>query len=418
MATPFLLSESGSTRATAYQFGNKAVTIGNKTHVTWLDAIALVKGRTYDHETKTWGKTIDISEGCDNHTNPAITADADGHIHMAWGPHGVWGNWNMGCFKWARTEHPGDMSSWVEEQSFGYSATYACLIHTTDGADAIVYRGGESPASAMFQKKRKLGGWTSAQAVLGQEIEPQYTNMGAHVACAADGTLYMGCHFYNVGSGSNPCVTGDRSLMGSQGAAVLKSRDQGQTWTTLGGAPVTVPTLYNQSLSIPTSGDDARLTGLVTDSKNRLWALTCCARLNTRDLLLSCWANGRWETTNLAAIIPPEYNPIFAAMTIDTDDRKHIVFNAPTLAADADIALAWGHPSCEVFHITTDASGGNATCAMASTADKTLANWLPAISLPGIHHPVEKPVILYTRGLPGKGCSPDTTTEVYCVLPE
>ncbi|MHC4884812.1 MAG: hypothetical protein ACYTGH_06995 [Planctomycetota bacterium] len=55
---------------------------------------------------------------------------------------------------------------------------------------------------------------------------------------------------------------------------------------------------------------------------------------------------------------------------------------------------------------------------MVSTPDDKLANWLPAISLPGLHHPVEAPVILYTRGEPGTGCSPETTTEVYCVLPD
>jgi hypothetical protein len=335
---------------------------------------------------------------------------------MAWGPHGIWAGWNHGMFKWARTERANDISSWVDEHNFGYSGTYACLVHTTAGQDVLVYRGGESPASAMFQVQRKEGGWTSAKAIFGQAIEPQYTNMGAHVTCAGDGTLYMGCHFYNVGSGSNPPVGGDRSLMGSLGAAALKSADLGRTWTDLAGRPVVTPVLYSAEIAIPACGEDPRLTGLVTDSKHRLWALTNSSRLENRELLLSCWDGGRWQTTNLAAAIPNAYNPIYAVLSIDADDRKHVVFNAPALPADTDASLVWGHPSNEVFHLTTDAAGANASCTMASTPDDSCANWLPAISLPGLHHPVAEPVILYTHGEPGTGCSPETTTDVYCVL--
>ena len=53
-----------------------------------------------------------------------------------------------------------------------------------------------------------------------------------------------------------------------------------------------------------------------------------------------------------------------------------------------------------------------------SIPDDKLANWLPAISKAGGYHPVGAPVILYTHGEPGEGCSPPTETEVYCVMPE
>ena len=53
-AEPFLLSHTGSTRATAYNWGNKIITRDGQTHVVWLDAIATVCGRTYDHESQRW----------------------------------------------------------------------------------------------------------------------------------------------------------------------------------------------------------------------------------------------------------------------------------------------------------------------------------------------------------------------------
>ena len=46
---PILLSSSGFTRATAYGFSNKSATLDGRTHVVWLDAVAQVRGRTYDH---------------------------------------------------------------------------------------------------------------------------------------------------------------------------------------------------------------------------------------------------------------------------------------------------------------------------------------------------------------------------------
>ena len=58
---PFLLSKSGSTRATSYNWGNKILTLDGKTHVVWLDAPAVVCGRSYDHQSATWGETVNTA---------------------------------------------------------------------------------------------------------------------------------------------------------------------------------------------------------------------------------------------------------------------------------------------------------------------------------------------------------------------
>lgn len=36
----------------------------------------------------------------------------------------------------------------------------------------------------------------------------------------------------------------------------------------------------------------------------------------------------------------------------------------------------------------------------------------------GLHHPVERPLLLYTRGVKGVGCSPPDRTEVWGVWVE
>jgi hypothetical protein len=65
----FRLSQTGSTRATSYNWGNKILTLNGKTHVVWLDAPATICGRTYDHQSKTWGEIVRIDDGCDNHAS-------------------------------------------------------------------------------------------------------------------------------------------------------------------------------------------------------------------------------------------------------------------------------------------------------------------------------------------------------------
>lgn len=88
LSEPFCISTSGSTRATSYNWSNKALTRDGKTHVVWLDSVATVCGRTYDHTSQSWGDTVRIADGSDNHTNPCITTDEDGHIRLTYGPHG------------------------------------------------------------------------------------------------------------------------------------------------------------------------------------------------------------------------------------------------------------------------------------------------------------------------------------------
>lgn len=393
----FLLSGKGSTRATAYEFSNKSVTLYGKTHVVWLDAIAQVCGRTYDHATQSWSEAFRLFEGCDNHTSPALTADKNGRLRLAYGPHGVWEKWNHGQFKWAISERPGRIDSWTGEHSFGYSATYACMVHTPSGLDVIVYRGGEKPASLMFQKQRVLGGWTTAREIMRQEIEPQYTHNGATIVCDAQGALYVAGHFYN-----------DRTDGKSAGVAVLKSTDMGESWTDMRGEVSPVPICYCARFAIPHGGEgDLTVAGLAVDSRGKLWVSTSWC--------LSYWSGDKWESIDLSPFLPEDRRVQYGPITIDSGNRIHMVVGLNK--ADA-VGEAWGHTSREVFHLVSRDRGTSFECNQVSTPDESMANWLPNISLAGPFHPVEKPVILYTHGVPGKGCSPLTETEVYCVMVE
>ncbi len=74
-----VLSERGCGRATAYPFSNKIVTIGGKTHVSWLDTEKgkfLVKIQTLDRGTGEWSAVYTVGQALDNHGEPALTCDS------------------------------------------------------------------------------------------------------------------------------------------------------------------------------------------------------------------------------------------------------------------------------------------------------------------------------------------------------
>ena len=418
-AEPFLLSESGSTRATAYGFSSKSITRDGKTHVVWLDAVARVSARTYDHDTRSWSETFLVGEGQDNHASPALVVDRAGYLHIAYGPHSR--GWNDGRFKYALSQQPNRADHWQQPEetiaNFGCRATYACLIHTPAEVDAIVYRGGDYPLSLMFQRRHPLGGWTPAQAIFRQDIVPQYTHYGGTCACGANGTLYVAGHFYNVGA-REPGGAGERAEQRSHGMAIVKTPDLGETWTDLAGEAVRVPTPYDGRIAIPPVGENLRVAGLAVDSVGRPWTLALHPDVGHPRLLLSHWADGGWRTTDLAAHLPPGREASDAAMTIDSQDRVHLAVSAVDVEAassDAPEVHAWGHPSNDVFHLMFEPTSGTATCTQVSRGGPA-ANWLPSISRSGVFHPVHRPTILYTSGVPGRTCSSPERTKVYCVL--
>jgi len=427
---PFLLSDTGSDRATAYNCSNKAITRDGRTHVVWTDAISWTRGRTYDHTTMQWGPTVTIGQGVDNHNNPTLTADSHGHLHISYGPHGLFQEYpdgfRHGQVKSGRSTLPNALEGLEEIASaYGYAATYSCLVHVPDGGagyNAAVYRGGESPEGTIFQRTNAIGAWLPGQALTYQDITPGYTNVNAMIAVDARGTLYVASHYFS----------GERN--DSLGVTVMKSDDHGLTWTDMTGVPASLPIRYSERFAAPAPPreTDPRLDGMVVDGRSQVWVLTSCFNPRQRQMLLSCWRDGRWETMDLSQFIPAHLSPMMACLSVDTANRIHVLTttlnhtllthpNARTYGEDEQW---WAHRSMEVAHIVSDRSGQRFQYRQISTPDDETPNWLPAISKPGPCHPVANPVLLYTHGHcgnraePTSRCRPTVRTEVYCVLAE
>jgi hypothetical protein len=187
--------------------------------------------------------------------------------------------------------------------------------------------------------------------------------------------------------------------MRSYGAAVLRSTDQGDTWTDLQGGAVGTPTTYSHRVAVPPLD---------------LWTLTINPKTTDDEIWLNKWVGQTWETTQLESYLPTGRLAVEGMMTIDTRDRIHLVITALD-GEQATDGKFWGHPSSEVFYLQSADGGATFSCDQLSPTNPEQPNWLPSISRPRPYHPVENPTILYTTGGPGEGLRPDLKTQVWCV---
>ena len=419
-STPFLLSDRGSDRATAYGFSNKIVALGGATHVVWLDSVSRVRGRTYDHAKREWSEVVEIGDGYDNHCTPSLTADSQGRLHVAFGPHGCNDPFDggprspcaTGQFRYAVAPSPNSLDGLGARcERFGYAATYASLVIAPDDTPCIVYRGGERPRKVVFQKRQDS--WTFARALMRKDIPPVYTHYGQKLVCHTDGTLYAGCHFYHT-----PFRKPYDEAEACPGLAVLKSTDLGETWTDLSGEPADTPITYGPRFAPPHPPRACRpyLNGMAVDPGGRPWVHAASPLGLDFGSLVSRWDGAAWRAADLADFLPPDRGSLGGPMCVDTRGRVHVVVTAVDLNALTPGEKTWGHPSNEVFHLMSSNGGKTFDCKRISDGDPAVANWLPAISQAGPHHPVDLPVILYTKGRTGRTCRDPIETEVYCAF--
>jgi len=400
---PFLLSDAGSTRATAYNMSNKSVRVGSKTHVTWLDAVSGVRVRTYDHETGEWSATVAVDDGHDNHTNPAMSRTPEGKLRIAYGPHGFWeGNlWNAARFKLVESDRPGDVSSWTHYSSTGYGATYACLVTDSEGRDHLVYRGGTVPPSCFYERRQPNNVWDLVTKLSGQRNFSGYTFVGANLVVGPKDVLYCGFMYYSIDIGR------------SVGVCVLKSEDAGESWMGVDGRPVQLPLLYDPAFAVPHKGNNPYLGSLAVDLDGNLVGLTMDAGESRMGTFLSVHRNGEWQTTQLEPFMPEGWQLQHGNVTVDAKGRILVVMSA--CDARVPVEEMWGHPSTECFLLASGDGGRTFRATQLSPTSSDAASWLPNISRVGPGHDLSRPVVLYTHGVAGEGCQPPDRTEVYAV---
>ncbi len=393
-----VLSEDGCGRATAYSEFNKIVTIGAKTHVSWLDSENgkfLVKIQTLDRETGRWSAVYTVGEAYDNHGGPSLTCDSSGYLHIVYYPH-------HHPFRYRRSVRPNDASQWSEEVQFGKKCTYSSMVCTADDKLMLVYRESGSRQWVLnLYEKLANGAWKGPRTILHGNAPSGYTRWQAALVPGRDGkTLHMSFMLF------------ERALT-EVGYAIgyLRSPDAGMSWQRSDGKSVALPatpaTIEIVAGSTNVEGPtNFRPGNIALDSDGVPWLVY--SRIDREPFeawVAGLTAEGKWKKIPLLPVIERKWKgrgvKTPGSVVFGRDGTMYVVVT--TVKSDTGDELAfWGHPTAEVVLLVSKDRGRTFSLFEVSGADDSAANWLPNLERPTTSEPIKVPSLIYTHGPRGK----------------
>ena len=404
----FVLSEHGCGRATAYSEFNKIVTIGDKTHVSWLDSESgkfLVRIRTLDRETGKWSPTYTVGQAFDNHGGPSLTSDSSGYLHIVYYPH-------HHPFGYRRSLRPNDASEWTQETSFGTTCTYSSLICMPDDTLVLACRESSKQRWKLNLYQKSPGGdWRGPRTILHGQSPSGYTRWQAAMALGSDDkTIHMSFMLY------------EQSLK-KVGYAVgyLRSADKGDTWRRSDGTPVDLPatpeTIDVVAGARTTDGPaNFRPGNIAVDPDGAPWLIYC--RMDRQPF--DTWIarpdeNGRWRSVSLLPWIQRQWSDRTVktpgSIVFDRDGTMYLAVTTVDKSIE-DASAQWGHPSAEIALLVSKDRGRTFEVFAASSPDPLAPNWLPNLERPTGPQPVDVPALIYTHGLRGENNQQIMSNEV------
>lgn len=392
-----LLSERGCGRATGYAEANKIVTLGDKTHAAWLDSDPdgfRVRVRTLDRKTGTWSETVTIDEAYDNHGGPALTADSEGYLHIAYYPH-------HHPMRYRKSVRPNDASEWMPVVEVGSRATYPTLVCGPDDTLYLSFResSNDEPWRVdLYTKPKGSDAWQGPTRILVADEGGYAHFMEAFAWDWNAGVLHLATRLY----GGDP----------PRGHTVghMKSADQGKTWTKHDGTPIELPAT-SHSIDIVEQERDGSGVGLRAGSiavgpEGRPYIL--CATYDK--LPLEAWVaspdkQNQWQRTRLRDFLPAEYAEWGASTPGGiTYSENGTLYVAAQIAQPPGIkdTTIWGNPSTEIVLFESNDAGQTFAARIVTTPDATRPRWLPSMERHAGHHRVQgAPGLMYTDG--GRG---------------
>ena len=224
-----LLSSAGSQAATN-EAGNKVVTVGRRTHVTWQDVTPdgyFNRVRTLDLDSDEWSETYTLGSAYDDHARAVMVADGDGFLHAILSGH------NTPC-TYRRSRRANDAADWTDPIAVA-DGTYPYLVCGPDAHLFLTLRNAERWNGVDLYTKPPDAPWRPVGKVI--ERLADYTGYAAfHCGFSfdGDGMLHLVSDFYE-GYG----IYDQRGI--HQAVAYLQSPDGGRTWRTFRGEPADTP---------------------------------------------------------------------------------------------------------------------------------------------------------------------------------
>ncbi len=394
--TLFTLSDSGCGRATAYSEFNKIVSVGDKTHVSWLDSHDgefRVKIRTLDRDTGKWSPTYTVGQAYDNHGGPSLTADSRGYLHIVYYPH-------HHPFRYRRSVRPNDASEWSKVQQFGRKCTYSSLVCMPD--DTLLLACRESSGGRWLLNlytKKPTEPWSEPRTLLHGQAPKGYTRWQAALVPDRSGsTIHMSFMLYE-------------QTLKKVGYAVgyLRSQDCGRSWLRSNNDPVklpAVPATIEIVAGTPAPKEANYRPGNVAIGPDGLpWIIYSRLDSQPYGAFIACSTDSGWKKISLLNAIRDKW-PGRAVKTPGSIafDRSGTMYLAVT-TVDASISAEdamWGHPSAEVALLVSKDRGRTFSVYQVSKPDANVPNWLPNLERPARPEPIGVPSLIYTHGHRGE----------------
>ncbi len=403
MADAFLLSSTGSGRATAYIESPKIITFRGKTHVTWLDSPPegfRIRIRTLDHVTGRWSDVVTVGEAVDNHGGPALTVDAAGYLHIVYYSH-------HHPFRYHRSVRPNDASEWGAMEQFGADLTYPTLVCARDGTLILTARRSYEQEPWELELWRKPPGavWTRQGPILKSQ-RLGYSQYAASMAWAPDHCgLVLTFRVYEQPTWDTPPVS--HTWVGT-----MRSPDEGRTWQRFDGTPVTLPATLDTADVIyrteSAAGDVAEAGATVLDSAGRPYIAYSQRGAHTARAYLAAPAGaGGWDHVPLNPFLPAELRQhalIMSGGMVMTGDGRLIMIAA--LADLSDGGEYWGHSSLRLVGFESSDGGRTFTADLLGGGIPGEPQWLPSVErATGFNERSAIPGVIYTEGGSGAGLS-------------
>jgi hypothetical protein len=403
---PVVITTVGSGRATAYAEASKIVTLGNTTHVAWLDADKTgfwVRARSLDRRSGKWSEPVLIGAGQDNHGGPALIADSKGYLHIIYYPHHQ-------PMRYRRSLRPNDSSEWGPEIQFGENLSYPVVVCSKDDTLILTARRKanlEDDRYHMELWRMPAGGsWVRDRVVL-RSRHPGYTHFQDSLAWGPDfRTLHLSCRIYET----NP-VEGGKPI---QTIGYLRSPDEGRTWTKADGTPVNLPATADTVDVLVRGGADAGpllYAGALAVNRAGVPHLVHSERrgIEGKAFLATPDEAGKWTRRELNQYLPEgwrTHDVVFTTgggISFSESGRATIVAIAVKVKED-DRLLDWAHPSSEIVRFWSDDGCRTFKSEILKPIDAGRAQWLPNIERATGHNRIpEEPGIIYTIGPAGSG---------------
>lgn len=410
LSDPFRLSTDGSDRATAYNGVNKIVSVGDKTHVVWLDqegSLFYVRIATFDRVKKLWSETFTIDEAIDNHGGAAIAADSTGHLHVVYYPH------SQHPFRYRRSLAPNDASAWTPVEMFGMNGTYPSIVVLAD--DTLVMAARQShwqePWSVSIYRRPAGGRWTEAQPIVtgnaGQWLKGAHPDYYSSIffqslAVGIDGrTVHLTLAIAEPAFGN---------LQDRRGYVVgyVYSRDGGNTWRGKANKIYKTPIAPQQldivdGTALPKHDTTDFFVGNVSvDPKGKPWVMYCRLDRRPYDTFLAVRdAHGRWRKIRLLPVIRREYPTleptIPGAATFDAKGNLYVVLTLTDRSAKGQYPY-WVHATNRVLVLVSADFGRNFDMRLLSGKAGTI-DWLPSIEMATSTPVAGAPGVIFTRSV-------------------